>query len=128
MNVPGDPPREPLVDREPLLQLRDLEERAVRFVHATASPAIVSTLSLRFSSRESQQRSRWSAAWTRFTSSGSSVQRSNACGQRGRNLQPRGALISEGGEPVIECSCSCLGRSSRGIEPSSPHVYGICGS
>ena len=51
-----------------------------------------------------------------------------ACGQRGLNLQPCGRLISEGGIPLIEASLPPLGRSSRGIEPSRPHVYGCWGS
>ena len=37
---------------------------------------------------------------TRFSSGGCSVHFSNACGQRGRNLQPCGRLISDGGAPA----------------------------
>ena len=46
----------------------------------------------------------------------------------GRNLQPCGRLISDGGMPLIECSFSGLGRSRRGIDPSRPQVYGCWGS
>ena len=53
---------------------------------------------------------------------GSSVHLSKACGQRGRKRQPCGRRISDGGDPVIENSRSGFGRSSRGIEPSSPQV------
>ena len=57
-----------------------------------------------------------------------SVHFAKACGQRGLNLQPSGRLISEGGEPAIDASLACFSRSSRGIEPRRPHVYGCCGS
>src|SRR5262249_22573501 len=121
-----------LPDREVLLQALDLDEGAVlrlRLGHATlASPAIVVSRSRRLSSTESQQRSRWPGESTRFFSPGSSMHFSNACGQRGRNLQPSGRLISDGGVPSIECSRSGFGLSSLGIEPSNPHVYGCCGS
>src|SRR2546425_3466029 len=108
MHVPDLAAEDALPDGEVLLQVLDLEQRAVACAHATlASPEIVPSRSLRLSSTDSQQRSRWSgAASTRFFNSGSSWQRSNACGQRGRNLQPPGRLISEGGAPVIECSFS----------------------
>ena len=42
--------------------------------------------------------------------------------------QPSGRLISDGGVPWIAVSRSGFGRSSRGIEPSSPHVYGCWAS
>ena len=91
-------------------------------------PASVASRRRRLSSTDNQQRSRWLGSSTRFSRRGSSVHLSKACGQRGRNLQPFGALISDGGVPLIECRRSCFGRSSRGIEPSSPHVYGCCGA
>ena len=52
----------------------------------------------------------------------------NACGQRGRKWQPSGGRRSDGGSPAIAGSRSGRGRSTRAIEPSSPHVYGCCGS
>ena len=41
--------------------------------------------------------------------------------------QPAGSASIDGGWPGIVESRRDLGRSSRGIEPSSPHVYGCCG-
>src|SRR5207248_6713212 len=121
-------------DREVLLDVLDLDERpapAAAAVHADAHaasdapPAIVSSRWARLYSTSSQQRSRWPGVSTRFSRPGSSVHFSKACGQRGRNLQPCGSWISEGGAPVIECSRACFGRSRRGMEPRSPQVYGI---
>ena len=47
--------------------------------------------------------------------------------QRGRKRQPGGGSSSEGGAPGIAVSRRGLARSSRGIDPSSPQVYGCCG-
>src|SRR5207245_1421211 len=116
---------QPLPNRKVLPDVLDLEQ-----THAAAGspPSIVSSRTARFVSTVSQQRSRWPGVSTRFSSRGSSRHLSNACGHRGRNLQPCGSRMSDGGEPSIVCSRSDLGRSSRGIEPSRPHVYGCCGS
>src|SRR5262249_51365959 len=116
-----------LADREVLLDVLDVEERLGQAA-SECPPWIVSSRTERFGSTSSQQRSRWPGSSTRFASCGSSKHLSNACGQRGRNLQPFGELMSDGGEPSIECSRSTRGRSSRGIEPRSPHVYGCCAS
>src|SRR5436309_10090707 len=64
-------------------------------------------------------RSRWACSSTRLRSSGSSVHFSKAYGQRGRNLQPWGRLISDGGMPLIECSRSSFGRAARSEEHTS---------
>src|SRR5262245_59538370 len=99
-------------DREVLPDVPDLEARSLARVldvledgHAasTEPPEMVSSRWSRLYSTSSQQRSRWPALPTLFSSSGSSMHLSNACGQRGRNLQPSGRLISDGGEPSIVC-------------------------
>ena len=98
-----------LLDREPLGQVLDLDERAV------AGPALgrrrrharVSELAgdpglpdLALALGESRQASRWPpGCWTsggRFVSQGSNLYR-----QRGWNGQPGGGLSSDGGEPSI---------------------------
>ena len=52
---------------------------------------------------------------------------SRTYGQRGWKLQPGGGLMSDGGRPGIGTSAS-HGVSSRGIERSSPQVYGCSGA
>ena len=54
--------------------------------------------------------------------------RSRTYGQRGWNEQPPGRLIRLGGRPGIGTSSAPRGRSRRGIERSSPHVYGCSGA
>ena len=68
------------------------------------------------------QASRWPDEPIRSRSSGTSMHLSNRCAQRGPNAQPWGRWISEGGVPGMAVSRRGLGRSSRAIEPSSPHV------
>ena len=53
--------------------------------------------------------------------------RSRTYGQRGWNEQPLGSAIRLGGRPGIGTSGSSRGRSSRGIDCSSPQVYGCSG-
>ena len=62
--------------------------------------------------------------------SGTSVRhRSNTCGQRGWKAQPGGTRSATAGSPRIGRSRSSASlSSSRGIELSSPHVYGWCGA
>ena len=57
-----------------------------------------------------------------------SRQLSTASGQRGANGQPGGRSVSEGGAPSIGASAPCAGRSTRGIAPSRPAVYGMRGA
>src|SRR5581483_2260535 len=52
----------------------------------------------------------------------STLQRSNAYGQRGWNAQPGGTRISDGGNPLMGCRRSLVDESRREIEPSRPHV------
>ena len=60
---------------------------------------------------------------------GSTVRwRSRTYGQRGWKRQPDGGSTSDGGRPGIGTSSAPSGASSRGIERSSPHVYGCCGA
>src|SRR5205085_10797147 len=121
---------DPLADREVELEVVDRDERAVRahtVTPSTSSPICPGETSRRprLSSSESQQRSRWPAAsGTRASSGGTSEHLSNSCGQRARKWQPFGGSISDGGEPGIDGSRLGRGRSTRVIEPSSPHVYG----
>jgi hypothetical protein len=84
-------------------------------------------------SRWAISRLRWQAAQCKGrsvpASGGSTVrQTSTAIGQRGRNGQPEGRLTSDGGVPSIGISGSFSSTSIRGMEPSSPIVYGIRGA
>ena len=117
MDRPDLAPEHALPDREVLLDVLDLDQglaAVAALAHAASSvPASVGSRRRRLSSTDSQQRSTWPGSSTRFSSGGSSVHFAKACGQRGRNLQPAGALISDGGVPLIECS-RCLLRP---VEP-----------
>ena len=55
-------------------------------------------------------------------------QASVATGQRSENGQMSGKSMTVGGLPVMGTSGSSLVWSARGIEPSRPIVYGMCGS
>src|SRR5438105_4152903 len=89
-------------------------------VGSLARPICPSTTRLvRFSCAESQQRSRCpGASASRDSSAGTSTQRENSCGQRGRKWQPSGGLTSEGGWPAIVGSRAGRSRSTRAIDPN----------
>ena len=77
--------------------------------------------------------SRWHASLrpgaTRSRSSGRVAQRSNRCRQRGAKRQPsRRRRAARAARPGSRRAGATRGLSTRGIEPSSPHVYGCCGS
>ncbi len=60
------------------------------------------------------------------SSGSSSWQTGITYGQRGWKRQPGGGMSSDGGWPGI-CTSRSTSWSSRGSEPSRPHVYGWCG-
>ena len=105
------------LDREVLRDLARLEQRLV--AHDASSGWIVVSRRARFSDTGRKQRSRCPGA-ARSSSAGRSVQAPNTCGQRGANEQPEGRASSDGGRPGMAVSRRGLGRSMRGIEPSSP--------
>jgi len=84
---------------------------------------MVASRRARLSSTDRWQASRCPSPTFTVSWGSSARQRSNACGQRGRKLQPFGRLISDGGWPAIAVSLRAFGRSSLAIEPSSPQVY-----
>ena len=123
-----------LPDREVLLDVLDLEQRrrrSLRSLMRRLRPRRRSSLARRAllaptsaSSGRDGPASLDAVLERRLLACTSRTRAGSAAG----TCSPRGALISDGGMPLIECSRSCLGRSSRGIEPSRPQVYGCCGS
>src|SRR5581483_11391010 len=125
----ADPPR----DREVLLDAAKTDERLAGRIRLRGSAfahldAHRRTRTSSWKMRSLSARDRWHAdAWCPsigISLGTSTLQRSNAYGQRGWNAQPGGTRISDGGSPLIGCRRSFVDESRREIEPSRPHVYG----
>src|SRR5450759_1179002 len=82
--------------------------------------AVATSASLTFRIR-TQQRATWSGP-TSASGGSSTLHRSTTKGHRGWNLQPGGALVRSGGNPLMLTSRSLRASSTRGTDRSSDQV------
>src|SRR5438874_1815197 len=137
----GDDEADAAGDGEVLLEILDHEEFVpasavgrhrcrLRLRHQLAAarvPSISFWASRSFVSSSRWHAARWAGSSVTGLSGGSSfLQMSITYGHRGWKRHPCGGFSSEGGCPLIWTRRS-RSVSSRGREPSRPHVYGMCG-